>query len=117
MVKFVVVYEHLMLFGVFGGLTHTILQHCVYCTPMPILFPLPSLHIYSSFQNFMVEVEVYVLTCLSWLSWSNVFGQIPHGVDEKEAVRIFVQFTRLESAIKGTVTIRPPNMRKYNVTT
>ena len=27
--------------------------------------------------------------------------QIPHGVDEKEAVRIFVQFTRLESAIKG----------------
>ena len=108
MVKFVVVYEHLMLFGVFGGLTHTILQHCVYCTPMPILFPLPSLHNIFLIPEFY---GVYVLTCLSWLSWSNVFGQIPHGVDEKEAVRIFVQFTRLESAIKGTVTIRPPNMR------
>ena len=30
-----------------------------------------------------------------------VYLQIPQGVDEKEAVRIFVQFTRLESAVKG----------------
>lgn len=31
--------------------------------------------------------------------------EIPHGVDEKEAVRIFVQFTRLESAIKAVVDL------------
>jgi hypothetical protein len=39
--------------------------------------------------------------------------EIPHGVDESEAVRIFVQFTRLESAIKGTCT----HAVSYNVCT
>ena len=39
---------------------------------------------------------------LHTLYCSFITTQIPHGVDESEAVRIFVQFTRLESAIKGT---------------
>jgi splicing factor 45 len=31
-----------------------------------------------------------------------IIYEIPHGVVPEEAVRIFVQFNRIESAIKGT---------------
>lgn len=60
---------------------------------------LPSTHIVgsnptqgSSLWKFMYSVSVHFY----WFP-----QQIPHGVDEQEAVRIFVEFTRIESAIKG----------------
>ena len=51
------------------------------------------------FKNFFFKLKFIIIIFFFFF-----FGpQIPHGAPDDEAVRIFVAFTRLESAIKGVI--------------